>query len=83
MAIATQISSPAAGTCRRASIRPPNRDVAAASCEGVVEGRGDGVGCVVDDARIALERVAESIVVLGEEPAISVEGAEHRVGVLV
>jgi hypothetical protein len=50
--------------------------------DGFGEDGGDRVGSLVDDAGIALERVAEPVVVIGQEPLRSVQRSEEFVGVL-
>jgi hypothetical protein len=50
--------------------------------EGFGEDGGDRVGSGVDDAGVALKRVAESVVVIGQESSRSVQRSEDLIGVL-
>ena len=60
----------------------PERDVAAAARERIGERLRDDGRRGVDDAGVALERVAEAVVVIGQEPSSVVESDEVLVGVV-
>lgn len=59
-----------------------NRDIVALTIEGFGEGGGDRVGGLVDDASVALKRIAEPVIVIGQEPSGLVQRGEELVGVL-
>jgi hypothetical protein len=59
-----------------------DREIVALTIEGFGKGGGDRVGGLVDDASVALKRIAAPVIVIGQEPSGSAQRGEELVGVL-